>query len=67
MKELFNLWVKSVGFDKNNAAQKKDLIVFAITASLTFVFITTWMAIPFGIAAFLSYKKCIKDNCHVDE
>lgn len=67
MNEFLKLWEKSVGFIENDEAQKKDLVVFGLLAALTLTLCWTWLVIPLSIATFLSYRKCVKDGCHVEE
>lgn len=67
MKKMIKIWLKSTGFAKNNGRQKADLIVFALLCSLTITLCWTWLVFPLGIVTMVSYRKCVKDNCHVDE
>ena len=67
MKKMIKIWLESTGFEKNNDKQKAELITFALLGSLTIALCWTWLVFPLGIATMVSYKKCVKDNCHVDE
>lgn len=67
MKELVKLWEKSIGFMENDERQKKDLVVFGLLAGLTLIFCWTWLVFPLVLSTCLSYRKCVKDGCHVDE
>lgn len=67
MNEFLKLWEKSTGFMENDEAQKKDLVLFGLLATLTLALCWTWLVFPLAIATYLSYRKCIKGGCHVDE
>lgn len=67
MNEFLKLWEESVGFMENDKAQKKDLVVFGLFAGLTLALCWTWLVFPLALATCISYKKCRKGGCHVDE
>ena len=61
MKQLIMLWVKSTGFDKMSKKQKKDAIIFALSASLFFLLypVNIMLAIISTVAVIYTCKKDI--------
>lgn len=55
MKELVELWKKSVNWHQMTAKQKRLTVAFGVTASLAVVFINSWLVFPFGIVAASCY------------
>ena len=67
MKELFEVWKKSTGFDKNGMKQKASLVCFGVFGTLTVAFCWSMLVIPFGLAAVASLMWCLRNNCYVEE
>ena len=57
--------LEDMRWNENTASQKRKLLAFGFFASMTVAFIWSWLALPFGIAAYHYYKQI--DKCIVGE
>lgn len=50
-------FLHDMGWYKNTTRQKKNLLAFGFFASMAVSFYWSWLAIPFGLAAYHFYKR----------
>ena len=57
--------LKEMGWGANTTGQKKAMTAFGLFAACTLMFCWSWLCIPFGVGAFISFRKV--KGCNVEE